>query len=220
MPHFNLHYFLNCLGKLRDKDVFALQVGAMDGKTFDPVYSYITNFGWSGLILEPIQEHYASLCENYKDNTLIQCANIAIAEYTGKTTMHRIPTEYITNGDVPKWGMGTASLYNNRNALEFDKVRPFIVEEEVDCMTLPELLDAYKVKKIDLLQIDTEGFDYHVLKQLDFGSYHPMVINMEIVNLPKTEQSACKRLLDEQGYLHGKMGYDLMAISPQLYRLC
>lgn len=220
MPHFNLHYFLNSLGALRGSDVFMLQVGAMDGKTFDPIHEYVNRFGWGGLLVEPIEEFYKQLCATYAANPNMRFANVAIADHTGKTTMHRVAAQHIDNNEVPKWARGVSSIYNNRNALDFEAIRPYVVQQKVACTTLPDLLSQYEVATIDLLQIDTEGYDYRVLKQLDFEKYHPLVIHMEIVNLPPEEQAACKQLLDKQGYLHAKMGYDLLAISPRLYRVC
>lgn len=217
MPHFNLRYFLETLGKQRQEDVFLLQIGAMDGKTFDPVYEYITRFSWCGLLVEPVQEHFSALREHYKGYDSIILANIAIGERDGVATLYRVMSEDVKEKRVPRWGTGLASFYNDRNALSFEEVKPFVIEEEVHCLRLPALLAEYDVRHIDVLQIDTEGHDYHILRQLDFLKYHPLVINLEIVNLPKAEQNACKKLLDKNGYIHTKAGYDLLAVSPEFF---
>lgn len=217
MPHFNLRYFLETLGKERGGEVFLLQIGAMDGKTFDPVHEYITRFGWQGLLVEPIAEQFERLQATYAGHPGMALANVAIGEQSGKAVMHRIPSHHIADGSVPKWGEGLASFYPDRNALAFADVSPLMVEEEVRCCTLPELLEAQGVTRIDVLQIDAEGNDYHILKQLDFTRFTPLVINFELVNLPKGEQTAAKRLLDAQGYIYQKGGYDLLAVSPQFF---
>lgn len=217
MPHFNLRYFLETLGSERGRDVFIVQVGAMDGKTFDPVHEFITKFDWAGLLVEPMPEHFSALQHTYRDHPRLALAHVAIAEKAGEAVMYRIPAEHVESGAVPKWGTGAASLYSDRNALAFDEVRPFIAEHSVDCMTLPQLFTTHKVERIDVLQIDTEGHDYHVLRQLNFARYAPLVINLEIVNLPAAEQTACKHLLDEHGYIHAKGGYDLLAVSKDFF---
>ncbi|MFW0777873.1 MAG: FkbM family methyltransferase [Rickettsiales bacterium] len=218
MPHFNLRYFLETVGQKRGDAVFIAQIGALDGKTFDPVHEYITRFNWNGIILEPIKEHFEKLQTTYQGNDRLTLVNTAIGEKDGTAIMHRISNEDIKNERVPKWGPGLASLYTDRNALAFDEVKEFVMTEEVKCMTLASLLAQHKVQQIDVLQIDAEGHDYHILKQLDFNTFMPMVINLEIVNLPKGEQTACKKLLDEHGYLHTKAGYDLLAVSPKFFR--
>lgn len=199
------------------EDAFVLQIGAMDGRTFDPIHEFIERFRWGGLLVEPIREHFENLRQTYSHNPHMDFANVAIAQHCGTVKMHRILTEHVMRGDVPRWGLGAASFYADRNALAFDEVRPFIVQERVDCTTLPELLRQHGVERVDVLQIDAEGFDYQVLRQLDFNYYHPKVINLEIVNIPKVERVACKRILDRAGYLYVKAGYDLLAISHEFF---
>jgi len=218
MPHFNLRYFLETLGEKRKSDVFITQIGALDGKTFDPVHEYITRFDWSGIIVEPIKEHFEKLKETYKPYPKLALVNTAIGDKDGTAIMHRVSSEDIENEQVPKWGPGLASFYTDRNALAFENVKGLVISEEVTCMTLASLLTQHEVKQIDVLQIDAEGHDYHILKQLDFEKFLPLVIHLEIVNLPKSEQTACKKLLDEHGYIHAKAGYDLLCISPQFFR--
>ncbi|PIR19952.1 MAG: hypothetical protein COV45_08215 [Deltaproteobacteria bacterium CG11_big_fil_rev_8_21_14_0_20_47_16] len=216
MPHFNLRHFMETLHAQKGSDVFVLQVGAMDGVSFDPMYEYIQSYRWNGLLVEPISEHFKSLKETYQNSPHIKIANVAIADHSGTATMHRIATEHVVSKQVPRWGMGASSFYNDRNALAFDDVKSFVTQENVKCVTLPELLATNAVEKIDIFQIDAEGHDYHVMKQLDFTRYQPAVIHLEIVNLPKSEQVACKALLDTHGYLHVKAGYNLLAVSPRL----
>lgn len=216
MSHFNLRYFLQTLGERCD-DVFVVQIGAMDGITFDPVHEYITKYGWQGLLVEPLPDQFSKLENTYKGNDKLKFANVAVAEEDGAAIMHRVSDAAVASGDVPRWGYGLGSFYKDRNALAFDDVKELMFEEEVACLSLPSLLNKYVVQEIDVLQIDAEGHDYQILKQLDFAIYEPLVINMEIVNLPKSEQTACKRLLDDRGYIHIKAGYDLLAVSLKFF---
>ncbi len=41
----------------------------------------------------------------------------------------------------------------------------------------------YKIKRIDLLQIDTERYDYDIIKQIDFSLIKPRMICYETHNL-------------------------------------
>lgn len=200
----------------RGSDVFVVQVGAMDGVTSDPIFEFIQKFQWAGLLVEPIKEHFDRLKETHKTSPHIALANVAIGDSDGMVTMHRIATHHVDNLDVPRWGLGAASLYTNRNALMFEEVKPFVTPEVVPAMTLPTLLAQHQVTRVDVLQLDAEGHDYHILKQLDFDRYQPLIIHLEIVNLPKTEQTACKALLDTHNYLYVKAGYNLLAVSPKL----
>ena len=218
MPHFNLRHFVQTLGRKRGKESFVLQIGAMDGQLFDPMHEYITQYQWSGLLVEPIPAQFARLQKTYANQPQLQLANVAIAEEVGTANMYHLPTDKVDNKTLPKWGYGTSSFFKDRNALAFDEVQEHIEQIEVKTTTLPKLLADHKVQEIDLLQIDVEGYDYQVLKQFDFSKYQPLIINIEIVNLPKAENTATKKLLDEHGYLHTKAGYDVLAISPKFFK--
>jgi hypothetical protein len=109
---------------------------------------------------------------------------------------------------VPPWAAGISSLYPDRNAIggkrtpaeEFAKIRDHIEKQSVRGEPLPLILARHQIDRIDLLQIDTEGHDYKVLRQFDFERYRPELVQMEIYNLPDEERRAALRLLADAGY--------------------
>ena len=44
-----------------------VQVGAHDGKRWDPVFGHITQNGWNALVIEPDPIYFERLSENYAD---------------------------------------------------------------------------------------------------------------------------------------------------------
>ena len=51
-----------------------------------------------------------------------------------------------------------------------------------------------------LLQIDVEGFDFEVLKMIDFKQFSPAVIKYEHEGLSQSDQASARKLLENQGY--------------------
>ena len=43
-----------------------------------------------------------------------------------------------------------------------------IKEEIVECINFNDLVHQEKINKIDLLQIDTEGYDFEIIYSIDF----------------------------------------------------
>lgn len=191
---------------------FLLQIGAMDGVTADPIHDVLMHTDWPALLVEPVPEYFAQLEKTYAQRSHTALANVAVADHNGETVMHRLCPEALKDGKVPGWGHGATSLYRDRTALQWDEIAPHVREITVPCLTLPNLLARYEVERLDVLQIDAEGYDYAILRQLDFDRYRPAVINLEIVNLPEEEQLACKDLLAAEGYRYEKTGYDLIAV--------
>ena len=46
-----------------------------------------------------------------------------------------------------------------------------LIEKEIDSTTINELFDKYQLIKIDLLFIDTEGYDEKIIKSINFEKY-------------------------------------------------
>jgi FkbM family methyltransferase len=208
------------LGELaRSSDVFFVEIGAMDGIAFDPLYHAVRKHRWRGLLVEPLPDLFAQLSRTYAGRDGIILENVAIGESPGSMTMMRVRPEAVTQGLVPSWARGMSSVFEDRNGLaghrisgeDFDKIRPHIVRETVRCDTLDNLLRKHSIAKIDVLQIDVEGYDYHVLKQLDFSRFRPTVIRMEWCNLPHEEKQSSRDLLRQWGYRMAEAEFDLIA---------
>lgn len=201
------------------QDVFFVEVGAMDGIAFDPLYESVSKYGWRGLLVEPLPDLFAQLRRTYGARDGIILENVAITECPGTTTMTRVKPEAVAQGLVPSWAKGMSSLFEDRNGLaghriseeDFQKIRPHIVHEVVQCDRLENILRKHHVSKIDLLQIDVEGYDYHVLKQVDFSRFRPKVIRMEWCNLPPEEKQSSRDLLQRAGYHMAQLEFDLIA---------
>ena len=67
-------------------------------------------------------------------------------------------------------------------------------------MPLMDIIKKSKFKTIDLLQIDTEGFDYEVLKMFDFKIFSPILVQFEYVHLSKNDYKNSVNLLSNNGY--------------------
>jgi len=212
MPWLNLDYFAEKLHRSGEK-VFFVQVGAMDGVTDDPIHDLVLKYGWRGILVEPIKDHFETLKRTYAGVEGLAFENAAIAERTGPGTMYRVPTQTVREKKLPQWALQASSFHLDRSDLGSAELKPHLVQETVACLTLPDLLAKHNVKELNVLQMDTEGYDFPLLGQLDFKKFKPQIINLEIVNMTKQELGQCKRLLDVQGYLYTKIGYDLLAVS-------
>ena len=58
-----------------------------------------------------------------------------------------------------------------------------IKEKKIKALSLTKIIDnsKYKNRKIDFLNIDIEGADFEALQSLNFNTYRPKVICVEII---------------------------------------
>jgi FkbM family methyltransferase len=187
-----------------------VQIGANDGKSHDPLRRYVEEFGWSGVLVEPIPALFAELKENYRGQPQLRFENAAIAREDGEATIYAVRR----NSSFPDWANELAS-FNKQVLLSHAPLVPGL-ESHVEAVTVPAmrittLLKKHGIAGIDILQIDTEGFDYEILKMFDFSAVRPKIIQFEHKHLTRDERPQCLKLLVSQGYRFAQLEHDTVA---------
>lgn len=76
-----------------------------------------------------------------------------------------------------------------------------------------QVINYHSFYDVDVLQIDTEGFDAEIFKQLDFKKCNPSIIKLEWNHMCNTDKLIVKTILSNNGYKFKieKGGSDLTA---------
>jgi len=182
------------------KHVFFIEIGSNDGKMFDPVYDFVMAGTWSGIMVEPVAHYFRQLKENYRHSPNLAFENIAISEQDEIRAFYRIEEGH---DFLPKWTHGLGSFYQDV-LLSHERVIPglrkYIIKQDVECISFKTLLERNAVTDVDVLVIDTEGFDFEVIKQVDFTQIKPSIVVYEHKHLNRADRQACRHLLRQQGY--------------------
>lgn len=177
-----------------------VQIGSNDGVVHDPIHQVVRACGWSGVLVEPLPPLYERLVANYEGVPGLAFENAAVGTVDGTSTLYSVDPR---PGD-PYWIDQVASF--DRATLEghADRivgVRDRIVEFPVASLTLPTLIARNGLTTVDLMHIDVEGYDYEVLKQIDFSaSWAPTLIIYEREHFDHETDRAARRLLRNAGY--------------------
>jgi FkbM family methyltransferase len=205
------------------EDVFFLQIGAADGRRYDPIFHFVRRYGWTGVLVEPLPDIFEMLKANYAGQGGLVFENAAVTEKDERREIHRVPLESVGGGSVPGWAFGASTLVpdktrfarRNSPAPLHDALSAAAITEEVRCLSLTSVLDKHAVERIDVLQLDTEGYDARILRQLDLARYRPSVINMEWQWLDEAERNEVSARLRAEGYsLHGCEADLLATLGP------
>ena len=180
-----------------DPDFFFVQIGANDGVRFDNLYNFVTNNNCKGLVVEPIKDYFERLALNYKDYPNIIPVNVAIHKEDKKATIYRVDPKRLH--ELPVAVDGIASFLPQHHQL-MNTPSEYMISEEVACMHLMEMFDQYKVTKINLLQIDTEGYDAEIIKLIDFERIKPSIIKYEHHGISDQEEAELQSMLTKIGY--------------------
>ena len=193
-------------GKLAS-DMIVVQIGAHDGMHGDPVMPLIRKYHWRGLLVEPQPEIFKRLTANYANEPQVACENAAVAHENGHATLYT----FKKSPELPDHASMLASF--NKNALLYNGhgYQGEIEELRVPTFDLDTLLTKHRINHFDLLQIDTEGYDYEIIKLLAYYPYKPEVIHFESAFLNPAAKHECGELLHKMGYRALTIGIDTIA---------
>ena len=196
----------------QNEPIFFINIGANDGLAGDPLREFIMTRGWNGILVEPVDYVFQRLVKAYRSlpTSRIQFENAAIAEVTGVKKFWHLK---LTPGFPP--GYDQIGSFSEEHVLKhkdmFPNLEESLVSRDIPCITVADLLRKHSVQKLDLVFIDTEGYDYEVIKQIDLVKLPPKVIIFENAHLPKSELQSCYQLLRANGFEISEEGSDTVA---------
>lgn len=89
--------------------------------------------------------------------------------------------------------------------------KDWIITEDVHCVKIKNLLNKYGIKKCDLIMIDTEGYDFEIIKTIPFELIKPGVIIYEHSHFNEYIKNECSEFLIQLGYRLTKTESDTIA---------
>lgn len=174
------------------KEGFYIEIGAYDPKRLSNSYRFYKR-GWRGVVVEPNPSVRKKFLR-------IRPRDVFINGGIGISNGHLNYYKYL----IP--ALNTFSkktvLENKKKGFKVDKI------EKIKILAVEDFLNKYVDKKIDFLSIDTEGFDYQIIRSWDW-KYRPKVICAE-----KDNDNKIERLLNKKGYrLAKETKYNLIFVK-------
>lgn len=198
----------------RNGDVFFIQAGAHDGLTYDPIRPFVSEYNLPGILIEPQPKIFAQLVENYRGAKNLIFENAALAHQDGEVSLYT----FAEGSALPEHATMLASFRRDALVHNGHAYKGEVVETRVPAITLSSLLKKHNVTRVDVLQMDTEGFDFEIIKMIDFDIIKPSIISFESAFLSIPERHACNRLLSSHGYRLATFHVDTVAVLQSNYR--
>lgn len=218
-PEFYIRQYLG-----NRQEVYFIQVGANDGLVRDPlIHLIMLHKNWKGVLLEPLPDVFThALKPLHRKRPQLHLMNAAIARESGQSIIYRI------SFSKKRWATGLTSFrketllskindgYVERCARKYGDLLPadrnqWIAEETIRSVNFQQILSETDFPRIDLLQIDAEGFDLEVIRMLPFHLVKPYVISFEHEHLSMEDKATCFDLLKGQGYQLAVLERDAVA---------
>ena len=192
-------------------DFQCLQIGANDGITNDPIREYFLQYQWQSVLVEPVPATFARLKTNYASASWVAFENCAIAAGDGQAKLYVVSPE---NADQSRRYDQLAS-FSKETLLEHGRDVPSFRQRvkaiTVPALTMSTLVKRHRIAKLDVLQIDTEGFDYQIIRMTLAIGLLPNLIHFEHRHLSPTDGSKCYHQLAPLGYRFAVSEHDVLA---------
>jgi FkbM family methyltransferase len=192
---------------------FLLQIGANDGVASDPVRAYIVEHKVPALLVEPQPKIFELLQKNYAGHPGVRTLKAAVSAVTGELTLYAASDAAVAVKPSLS-GLCAADRAQLRKTLKeagFQDPDPIIVAETVPALSAADLLAQERLTHIDILQVDTEGHDWKIVRQFDLARLGVKLIQMEFCHLTRLEQVECIESLKAGGYELSLVYGDLVA---------
>jgi FkbM family methyltransferase len=174
---------------LRNSDLTFLQIGAFDGVGDDDLHALIMTYGLRGLLVEPQPAAFARLQETYRGQPRLRLLQAAIADQEGERELY-------CRRDEPSEAASFDRGHLRRHGIPDDE----IVAQRVVCHTVASALRVAGLEHVDLLQIDAEGYDWPIIRSIDFSRLRPAIVRFEYRHIRPHDADACLELLASHGY--------------------
>jgi FkbM family methyltransferase len=180
-------------------DFYFVQIGAFDGRLFDPLFDWVRAHGWRGLLVEPQPRYFAELVENYRGVEGLEFRRVAVGARNETRPFYTVAE----GAEVPP-GTGMLASFDRETLLSHRQFIPgleaLIRSEEIECVALNDLLAEVDAEHIDLLQIDVEGYDHELIRILDIERFAPSIVHFEHRHLSSDQHEASIARLVDHGY--------------------
>ncbi len=170
---------------------FYIDVGTNDPKRFNNT-KYFSLIGWRGINIEPDVNCFKKIQKDRKKDINL---NLGVGDVNSELTFY----EFIPD---------TLSTFSKKDAERYKKIGYVLVSRrKIQVKSLSVILRNFlKGKQIDIMSIDTEGYDKNVLLSNDWKRYRPKVVCIESVE-HDIKDSSKRKGLGEIFTAHGYRKY-------------
>lgn len=207
---------------LKNDNINKDKIGSNDGISIglngeliiDPLFNIIkNNDNITALLVEPVPYLFEKLKNNYGESNRFIFENVAINDGTEQTFywIDESVNDIITN--LPFW-FNQIGSFNRQHIIKHLNgiLEPYITETNVHGLTLDGLFEKNNIQEIEMLHIDTEGYDWIVLSQLNLLKYNPTIILLEHLHLDDVDKKSAIKFLNDK-YVIFEYDMDYLAIN-------
>ncbi len=144
-----------------------VDVGAGDGISPSNSLFFERELGWWGICLEILPSQISKLSTHRK----AKCLSYALSKKSESRTYYWVQPSENLSDFADSWNSSRAERIRKEGA----QIRPI----QIECKTLPEILNEHGLKAVDYLSLDSRMIDSEALESVDFKQMGCRAISFE-----------------------------------------
>ena len=189
-----------------------IQIGANDGKSFEELNILIKKYKIESLLVEPIKENFELLQKNYKDFKNVILVNSALSVNNEISFLYKVNPQYYN-----KYGEFIKAIpsFDRKHLIKHGVKSGHIIKELVNQITFLELFQKNKILNLDLLFVDTEGYDCKIIKNFFLVSKMRPIIIFEWIHINQHEFNSIVTKISNENYFIFPVNHDLICFPKE-----
>ena len=188
-----------------------LQIGANDGERFDELNYFIKKYKIKSVLVEPVDKYFNELKNNYSNLEYVKIENSAISVDNEIAYLFTVNDEYIKNYDEHVKGL---SSFDIKHLIKHGVKKKHIEKRKITSQSLLSLIDKYNIKELDLLYVDTEGYDGKIVYEFVVKTKLKPIIIFEYIHIENKFFTKLINLLNEEKFKFFSINENLICYPP------
>ena len=189
-----------------------LQIGANDGKSFDELNVFIKKHKPKSVLVEPIKTIFKILQKNYNGFDNVTLENLAVSVNNEISEIYKVDESFTNFYDDH---IKAISSFNKAHLINHGVKKKHISTEKVSSSSISNLISKYKLNNLDLLFLDTEGYDGKiVLDLINNTKVRPFII-FEYIHIDNNILNNLINRLNEEKYFLLKVNENIFCFQEE-----
>ena len=189
-----------------------IQIGANDGKRFDDLRPYIKSKNKFCVLIEPLKKYFDELKKNYQNEKNFHFENSAITVGNEDFEIYSVKEKYLSEYDDHIKGINSFVIKLLKN---HGVKKNHIEKKKINSLSISNLIKKYNIEKLDLLYIDTEGYDGKIVYAFMKNTELKPIIIFEYIHIENKFFNKLINLLKTEKYKFFSVNENLICYPPE-----
>jgi FkbM family methyltransferase len=189
-----------------------LQIGANDGERFDELNYFIKKYKIKSVLVEPINKYFNELKNNYLNYEFVKIENSAVSVNNEISYLFMVNDKNINKYDEHIKGINSFEI---EHLIKHSVKKNHIEKKKINSLSVTDLINKYNIDELDLLYVDTEGYDGKIVYEFIKNTKLKPIIIFEYIHIENKFFNKLINLLNDKKFKFFAINENLVCYPPE-----